>query len=751
MSIDDWLQWPTKSTDPSANAAIAVFLVVAAIILIVVGGMVLLPVVLILGIAKGVHWYINRPTPTDQIYAQTQQRSVSANFPDTEKFMEAFIDRFIDAIREELPAYHIYLTMVRITELLYKEENLNNPLPPLIAANAIEEGRYRDQLIAHQRKSADAPRTLEVFNGTLGKCYLDFIAALPSIAKSTPDEFAKCDEVEPFATFPLIDTLPDAAKLVLPLILPFFKEDGDQLGLFADTRKQLDRNFHEASGFEYPAPSHKLITPDKHKGTPREIVTAYLGNTPFEGLFYAPIPFSFNDQQRYEHAHVVGGSGHGKTQFLQRLIVDDLNREKPPALIIVDSQGEMLRKIQKLDLFAPGRALADRIVIIDPEDVEYSPALNMFDLKPARLGTYSQTIKEQVEASTIEIFNYVFGSLAAELTSRQNTTFAFVTRLMLSIPGATIHTLRELFEDGAASIDASPFADHIRKLDQTSQAYFQNQFFTKTYSQTKQQIARRLYSVLQVPAFDRMFAAKTNKLDMFDAMQSGSVILINTSKALLKTDASALFGRYMIARVIAAAFERVAVPPDQRNPAFLIVDEAAEYVDENLETLLSQARKFSLGVLFAHQNLDQLTPDLRASVAANTSIKLAGGVSDKDARALASDMRTTADFITSMSKRSRSTEFACYVRNYTANAVRLEIPFGRLEAAPKMSSDIEAQMIARNRARYAVERDQPRPAAAYPDKSELAAAGRDLSSGKDEPVDQTRADNGGDGNKKWPM
>ena len=59
--------------------------------------------------------------------------------------------------------------------------------------------------------------------------------------------------------------------------------------------------------------------------------------------------------------HVVGGSGHGKTQLLQRLILDDLQREQPPALIIVDSQGEMLRKIQQLDLFAPGRPLADRL------------------------------------------------------------------------------------------------------------------------------------------------------------------------------------------------------------------------------------------------------------------------------------------------------------------------------------------------------------------------------------------------------
>ena len=185
------------------------------------------------------------------------------------------------------------------------------------------------------------------------------------------------------------------------------------------------------------------------------------------------------DQQRYEHMHVVGGSGHGKTQLLQRLILHDLQREQPPALVIIDSQGEMLRKIQWLSLFAEGGRLADRIIVIDPEDVDHPPALNMFDMKPARLERYSQAINEQIEASIIETFNYVFGALAAELTSRQNTTFAFVTKLMLAVPGATIHTLRELFEDNATSIDGSPFADHIRKLDPTSQAYFQNQFFTR--------------------------------------------------------------------------------------------------------------------------------------------------------------------------------------------------------------------------------------------------------------------------------
>jgi hypothetical protein len=572
------------------------------------------------------------------------------------------------------------------------------------------------------RKAADSSTTLEIINETLEIAYSRFVRSLPPLARSTLEEFALTDERQAIATFPLIDLLPRIGSSVVELIAPLFSDTAEEFGIFAGLKRQIDLNVQIASGNGSASSAKKLVMPDSYKGTPREVVSAYLNNTPLEALFYAPIPIRFMDEQRFEHMHVVGGSGHGKTQLLQHLIWNDLIRPSPPSLVVIDSQGEMLRKIQGLHIFAPGQALAGRLVIVDPEDIEYPPALNMFDTGVTRHRTYSQAIAEQVEASTIEMFNYVFGALAAELTSRQNTTFAFVTRLMLSSPGATIHTLRELFEDGSTHLEDSAFATRINSLDETSQAFFRNQFFTKTYSQTKQQIARRLYGVLRVPAFDRMFASSENRLDMFEAMQNGSVVLINTSKALLKADASALFGRYMIARVIGAAFERIAISPDKRNSAFLIVDEAAEYFDENLETLLSQARKFNVGVLFAHQHLDQLAPALRASVAANTSIKLAGGVSDRDARALAPDMRTSPDFIVDMKKYSGSTEFACSIRNLTSSAIRLKIPFGTLEGAPTMTAAQHAQVVAANRRRYTPGRATPGSAAVDLDLSRRGAA-----------------------------
>jgi hypothetical protein len=693
MKIEDLMRWPTNSSDPSVNFVVIVVIAMLGLTALVFSAFLLIPLGIGFGIFKWMQWYATRPTPTSEIAAAAQQRVIAANFPDTGAFLDGFSRRLVEAWRPSLPNYDTLDIMLGITETLYDAEGLNNPLPPAPPSSPIEEGRYRDQLLAQARKSADAPATLAIFSDALSRSLAAFRDALPPMARATAQEIlAEDNEAPPLATVSIVDLLPNVGQTVWDVAIAFYTDEVKELGLFSGLKHQLDLNDQLAS-----QGSRHYVPPYEYKGTPREIVRAYLGHTPLSHLFDAQVPFVFSDRQRYEHMHVIGGSGHGKTQLLQHLIFHDLTREEPPALIIIDSQGDMLRKIERLDLFAH-EPLANRLVIIDPEDVEHPPALNMFDMTNARLAGYSRAHREQIEAGVIELYNYIFGALAAELTQKQGTAFAFVSRLMLTVPGATIHTLRELMEDDAPSIDRSPFAHHIVRLDPTAQAFFQNQFFTRAFAPTKQQIARRLYGVLQVPAFDRMFSAPTNKLDMFEAIQSRKIVLINTSKALLKSDASALFGRYMIALAMGAAFERVAA--SKHDPAFLIVDEAAEYFDENLETLLSQARKFNMGVLFAHQHLDQLSPGLRSSIAANTSIKFAGGVSDRDARALAPDMRTSAELITSTRKHDHSTEFACYVRNMTENAVRLSIPFGTLEAAPRMPREELAVVVDRNRVRY---------------------------------------------------
>ena len=70
MTSKSWL--PLNSTDPTANVAIAVALIMAAFIVVAAGAVILLPVIALIGLAKAVHWYVHRPTPTDQLYAQAE-------------------------------------------------------------------------------------------------------------------------------------------------------------------------------------------------------------------------------------------------------------------------------------------------------------------------------------------------------------------------------------------------------------------------------------------------------------------------------------------------------------------------------------------------------------------------------------------------------------------------------------------------------------------------------------------------------
>src|SRR3954453_17165229 len=122
-----------------------------------------------------------------------------------------------------------------------------------------------------------------------------------------------------------------------------------------------------------------------------------------------------------------------------------------------------------------------------------------------------------------------------------------------------------------------------------------------------------------------------------------------------------------------------------------------------MEQLLNQARKYRVGLVLAHQNLGQFDTRLSAAVMASTAIKLAGGVSAKDASALAREMRCETEFLLSMRKHQKATDFACFIRNVTPQPVQLTVPFGQMEGQPRMSTEELQAVIDQNRHRYAAQ------------------------------------------------
>ncbi len=530
----------------------------------------------------------------------------------------------------------------------------------------------------------------ETFGLTLGRALSEALAAAPRQA----DGHAVTE-----LAVPLIAFVRRPAELIARMLEACLSLSSDAVaGVGSVLAGQVRERLLKASGITEQAARdnpHRLKWPQGNEPGV-VLVDRYLGTTPLAALLLTPVPLALTDRQRMEHMLITAGSGHGKTQTLQHLIVCDLARPsgQEVGLVVIDSQGDLIGRIARLERLVR----AGRLVLVDPTDIDHPPALNLFDLGgrvgDARAGGAGGTLtpreREQLLNATHELYLFVFGGvLGADFTAKQAGIFLPVIELMLSIPGATILTLLEVMRDPGRFMGA------IEKLPSLTRTFLTDRLQDKEFRQTRQQIEWRLNAVLMNGAFRRSFSAKANKVDLYQCLNAGKVVLINTAKEHLGEEGCRIFGRYMLALALKAAMDRARLPKASRRTSFLYVDEAADYFDGTVARLLSQARKYNVGCVLAHQALEQMSDSLRDLVFASTGIKLAGGVSAKDARALAAELRTTPEFILAQDKHEHGTRFATFVRSLTPAAISQELPFGTMEREPAIAeSDAERRLAA---------------------------------------------------------
>jgi hypothetical protein len=235
---------------------------------------------------------------------------------------------------------------------------------------------------------------------------------------------------------------------------------------------------------------------------------------------------------------------------------------------------------------------------------------------------------------------------------------------------------------------------------------FDNQFFTRAYSETKIQITQRINAVVKVPAFRRMIGTPENRFDLYTLMERGSIIFVNTSKNLLGKKGSAFFGRWIMSLVIRAAYERMR----DTNPrqTLILVDEASDYTDTLFEELLEKVRQFQVGCLLAFQGTHQF----RASKAilSLTAVKLCGLVEHDDAQIMAPQLRTNPDFLKALLfKENVGTQFACFVRGVSQETTTVPVNFTIFDNQPQMSAPQYEQLLQNNRERFGVRAQHPAP------------------------------------------
>lgn len=554
-------------------------------------------------------------------------------------------------------------------------ENMLVDVPPIPDnLDTLDGIRWRDRL------RHDIPRMQD---DNLVRMRRACVAAIEAAVASLP-RLAGDGEI----TSPL-NSLVDAGRFVESLVKPL---DATHFPVFAD---RYVENTYRVSGI----PRMRYAKPPK-LAEPHLVddPLPFLAGTPFEHILATPIGTEIPLSVRNEHHWIVAGSGAGKTTALQYFIAKDLERAVDGAcsIVVLDSQHQLIERLWKLKLFAPGAPLDGKLCLLDAADIEFPIAVNLFDMQLERTATLSPLDRERLLNSALEMYDFIIGSLLqSEMTSRQSTLFRFVTRALFAIPNATIHTFHDILQNGPKNYQA-----FIDTLDETSRQFFASDFNSAQFKQTKEQVVARLWAVLGNQTFLRMFSSPRSKVDFFAEINTpGKVILINAEKGLLKDEGTELFGRFFLALINQAAAQRSSMPAHRRLPCYVYVDECHNYIrtDPKIQVILAEARQQNVGVILAHQYQAQLEMPVLRALNANTTIKMASRLEGTDRATMARDMNTTPDFIRDQPIGS----FAVFVRGQTPSAISMHFPADALSRFETMSPHEQAIVRDRNRTTYA--------------------------------------------------
>jgi DNA helicase HerA-like ATPase len=408
----------------------------------------------------------------------------------------------------------------------------------------------------------------------------------------------------------------------------------------------------------------------------RELEAEDAKPTPTEVADFIP------EQARFEHTWILAHSGAGKTNLIKYLIDQDL--KKRCTVVVIDSQGKLINEL--LSLYGD----QGNLVLIEP-DPEHPPALNLFDMGSME---GSARDRERLKNSAIDLITYVLQSLGqgAEFTPKQTALFRYTIRLCMEIPNATIQTFADILRDGV-----EPYARYLDGLEQPVKDYFTTQFSNdKQNKETREQVAWRISLMMEDTTFAKMFSAPKSRINLFDELNSGKLILINTDIDLLGQERTALFGRFFIALLLQASQRRTNITSPI--PVFAYVDEAHDYIatDSKIANILDQARKARLGMILANQRTVQIKDPNVLDALMNCAIKFVSMTGDADPHKLARPMGTEPEKLINLNKGT----FALTVRGSIQNAVHVNVPL-----MPERTRDLSSLRRALHR-RYAVE---PRP------------------------------------------
>lgn len=323
-------------------------------------------------------------------------------------------------------------------------------------------------------------------------------------------------------------------------------------------------------------------------------------------------PFGIKQADRLSHIYAIGKTGVGKTTLLETLITQDIKAGRGCALI--DPHGDF---VERLVENTPSHRRDDLIYfnIADPKlPYSYNPLTRVsFGLRPLVASGLMDVLKKMWDDAWGVRMEHIL----------RNAILA-----LLDQPSAILPDVLLMIADKSFRYRAMKNIENhqVRK-------FWQNEFPKYSYRYQADGIApiqNKIGAFLADPRLHKILTRSDGQIRLRKLMDEGKILLVNLAKGRLGEDSSSLFGGMIVTSLGLAAFSRVNVSESKRRPFYVYVDEFQNFTTLSLANMLSELRKFGVGVVLAHQYLHQLDPDIREAVIGNagTLISFRIGASD---------------------------------------------------------------------------------------------------------------------------
>jgi len=324
-----------------------------------------------------------------------------------------------------------------------------------------------------------------------------------------------------------------------------------------------------------------------------------------------------NDRRR--HMYIVGQTGTGKSTMMQNMAIDDIRENR--GLAVIDPHGEFIDKI--IDYIPEHRM--DDVVIINPGDREYSVGFNLLEnIDPAK--------REILASGMMSIFTKIWENV---WSARMEHIMRNCILALLETPGSTMLGIpKMLVNKEYRKMVVDNITDPVVKEYWTEE--FENQVRTnpRFLTEAVAPIQNKVGAFLAVPSIRAIVGQPKSTIDFSNIMDNKKILLVKISKGEIGEDNMALLGAMIITKIQLTAMERTGRREEEMEDFFLYVDEFQNFATSTFATILSEARKYKLSLIIAHQYIAQMSQEVRDAVIGNAGTTVSFRVGPDDAPTL---------------------------------------------------------------------------------------------------------------------